>query len=174
MLYSLVGVKCRQTISGFFNEIKQTWCTVQWASELAFTTKWETKISDNTHSLKELSADTVSISAYHVLETHRNGPAPQLLVAVTADVSKWVSVNFHYGQNWMLTSSVTYGYSHNPINHFRSVSKCALFWYQNSSELHMPQSYYNQLIFEAVLEKVEKKTSWDRVYISNTLHYSVG
>ena len=68
----------------------------------------------------------------------------------------------------------TYGYSHNPINHFRSVSKFALFWCQNSSELHMPQSYYNQLIFEAVLEKVEKKTSWDRVYISNTLHYSVG
>jgi len=76
MLYSLVGVKCRQTISGFFNEIKQTWCTVQWASELVFTTKSETKISDNTHSLKELSADTVSISAYHLLETHRNGPPP--------------------------------------------------------------------------------------------------
>jgi len=35
------------------------------------------------------------------------------------EVSKWVSVSFGYGQNWMLTyDGVTYDYSRNPKNHF--------------------------------------------------------
>jgi len=40
------------------------------------------------------------------------------------EVSKWVSVSFGYGQNWMLIyDGVTYDYSRNPKNHFPLVSK---------------------------------------------------